>query len=282
MTKSVSALCLLIALFVGLPIVRLEAVPPQQEAVITSPRDRDVVRGLLVIKGSAANPTNFWKYEIHYAPEPNPTDQWTVLGIHEVQVIDGRLETWDTSQVPDGTYSLRLRVVRTDGNYDEYYVRQISVANAQPTETPTATPTPAASPTPLPPTPTVIIEQPPTVTPRPTPTPGPAGVTPEPETGTALGVQRIPGQSADQQIADCKKLKQPRNFERVADAIKRLREDAEENRNTIPAMIEATKALATTAELMGTVREVFGYSYDPMNIIESPFNFSPGAKKAVV
>ena len=190
MTKSVSALCLLMALFVGLSIVRLEAAPPQQEAVITSPRDRDVVRGLLVIKGSATNPTNFWKYEIHHAPEPNPTDQWTVLGIHEVQVIDGRLETWDTSQVPDGTYSLRLRVVRTDGNYDEYYVRQISVANAQPkeTETPTATPTPAASPTPLPPTPTVIIEQPPTATPRPTPTPGPAGVTPEPETGTGLNI----------------------------------------------------------------------------------------------
>jgi hypothetical protein len=187
MTKRILALCLLIALFMGLSFVRLEAAPPQQEAVITSPRDRDVVRGLLVIKGTATNP-NFWKYEIHYAPEPNPTDQWTVLGLHEVQVVDGRLETWDTSQVPDGTYSLRLRVVRQDGNYDEYYVRQISVANAQPTETPTATPTPAASPTPLPPTPTVIIEQPPTATPRPTATPGPAGVTPEPQTGTGLNI----------------------------------------------------------------------------------------------
>ena len=188
MTKSVSVLCLLIALFVGLSIVRLEAAPPQQEAVITSPRDRDVVRGLLVIKGSATNPTNFWKYEIHYAPEPNPTDQWTFLGIHEVQVIDGRLETWDTSQVPDGTYSLRLRVVRTDGNYDEYYVREISVINAQPTETPTTTPTPEATRTPLPPTPTVIIEQPPTATPRPTSTPGPVGVTPEPEEETGLNI----------------------------------------------------------------------------------------------
>ena len=43
-------------------------------------------------------------------------------------------------------------------------------------------------------------------------------------------------------------------------------------------MIEATRALATTAELMGTVREVYGYSYDPMNIIESPFSFSGESK----
>ena len=95
--------------------------------------------------------------------------------------------------------------------------------------------------------------------------------TSEQETETPLGVQRIPGDSADQQIADCTRLKETRDFDKVSDALKHLREDAQENRNTIPAMIEATRALATTAELMGTVREVYGYSYDPMNIIESPF-----------
>lgn len=187
MNKRTLTLWLLAACLIGFSSIKLEAAPPQQEPVITSPRDRDVVRGVLVIKGTATHPS-FWKYEIHYAPEPNPTDQWTVLGVHEVQVIDGRLETWDTTQVPDGTYSLRLRVVRKDGNYDEFYVRQISVVNAQPTETPTATPTPKATPTPLPPTPTVIIEQPPTATPRPTPTPGPAGATPRPPTRTGLNI----------------------------------------------------------------------------------------------
>ncbi len=105
--------------------------------------------------------------------------------------------------------------------------------------------------------------------------------TSEQETETPLGVQRIPGDSADQQIADCTRLKETRDFDKVSDALKHLREDAQENRNTIPAMIEATRALATTAELMGTVREVYGYSYDPMNIIESPFSFSPDGKKAV-
>jgi hypothetical protein len=187
MKKNVLALCLLTTLLTGLSAADLEAAPPQQRAVITSPQDRDIVRGLLVIKGTAAHP-DFWKYEVYFAPEPNPNDQWQLLGLYETQVTDGRLETWDTSQVPDGTYSLRLRVVRTDGNYDEYYVREISVINAQPTETPTTTPTPEATRTPLPPTPTVIIEQPPTSTPRPTSTPGPVGVTPEPEEETGLNI----------------------------------------------------------------------------------------------
>jgi methylmalonyl-CoA mutase N-terminal domain/subunit len=95
--------------------------------------------------------------------------------------------------------------------------------------------------------------------------------TSEPETTTPLGVQRIPEQSARLQIDDVIKLKESRDFEKLSKAIERLREDAKAGRNTVPAMIEATKVYATTAELMGTIREVFGYPYDPMNIIESPF-----------
>ncbi len=96
--------------------------------------------------------------------------------------------------------------------------------------------------------------------------------TSEPETETPLGVQRIAEHSAKQQIQDVIELKRSRDDGMLHEAIKRLREDAAEDHNTIPAMIEATKALATTAELLGTVREVFGYSYDPMNVVESPFN----------
>ena len=95
--------------------------------------------------------------------------------------------------------------------------------------------------------------------------------TSEPETSTPLGVQRISEQSARQQIDDVIKFKQSRDIAKLTEAIQRLREDAEERRNTIPAMIEATKAEATTAELMGTVREVFGYPYDPMETIDNPF-----------
>ncbi|MEJ2589049.1 MAG: methylmalonyl-CoA mutase family protein, partial [Deltaproteobacteria bacterium] len=102
--------------------------------------------------------------------------------------------------------------------------------------------------------------------------------TSDPESETPLGVQRVSDVSTRKQIEDCTTLKKTRDHQRVSDAIERLGDDAKEGRNIIPAMIEATKAFATTAEMMGTVREAFGYSYDPMNIVESPFGVPPDTK----
>lgn len=160
----------------------------QAQGQITSPRDRAAVRGLVPVEGIANHP-QFQKYEVHFGPEPNPGDQWAPVGASPfgVPVVQGRLALWDTTVIPDGVYSLRLRVVRLDGNYDEYFVRGIQVSNTRPTDTPT----PAASPTSaLPtltpsPTPTVVIGVPTVAspTPRPTSTPlptAPPTATPEP------------------------------------------------------------------------------------------------------
>lgn len=95
--------------------------------------------------------------------------------------------------------------------------------------------------------------------------------TTDPETETPLGVQRIPSESARTQIEETRELKRTRNTIRLKDCMKRLREEAEDGRNVLPAMIEATKAFATTGELMGTVRMAMGHSYDPMEILECPF-----------
>jgi hypothetical protein len=165
-----------------------QIVQSQSLGQIISPRDRAAVRGLVPIEGSATHP-QFQKYEIHFGTEPNPGDQWTPIAgsPFTVPVVQGRLGLWDTTIIPDGIYSLRLRLVRLDGNYDEYIVRGIQVLNTQPTETPipAATPTPA-EPTDTPaPTVTIVIGVP-TVsspTPRPTSTDIPTAVpsdTPEP------------------------------------------------------------------------------------------------------
>ncbi|MFH1351885.1 MAG: methylmalonyl-CoA mutase family protein [Pseudomonadota bacterium] len=96
--------------------------------------------------------------------------------------------------------------------------------------------------------------------------------TTEEEKKTPLGVQRIPEVSAIKQVEEVKRLKGSRDMVKLKAAIQRLKDDAGEGKNVIPAMVEAAKALGTTGELMGTVREVFGYSYDPMGIIESSFS----------
>lgn len=185
-----------LALGVVLALVPFLSVWAQPSGQITSPRDRASVRGLVPIEGSATHP-QFQKYELHFGPEPHPGDQWTPIGNSPffVPVVQGRLALWDTTVIPDGLYSLRLRVVRLDGNYDEYFVRGIQVANTRPTETPTraATPTPAPpTETPLP-TATIVIGVPtvPTFTPRPTDTPSPTA----PPTATPEPPIRLPFQS---------------------------------------------------------------------------------------
>jgi hypothetical protein len=185
MKRSLSVLWMVMLLLAALPAKSALA---QATGQITSPRDRAAVRGLVPIEGSATHP-QFQKYEVHYGPEPNPGDQWTPIqgSPFTVPVVQGRLGLWDTTIIPDGIYSLRLRVVRLDGNYDEYYVRSIQVLNTKPTDTPTpeATPT-AAEPTDTPePTLTVVIAVPTVLspTPKPSSTPLPTATpadTPEP------------------------------------------------------------------------------------------------------
>ena len=145
-------------------------------AAITSPTDGQELRGVVTVTGSANHP-EFNRYELAFGPDPNPKDTWQVFNTTNLPVDNNVLGLWDTSTVADGTWALRLRVVRKDSNYDEAVVRGLRVSNQQPT----GTPTPLASETTLTPTvdsnvatavpsveptlrtvPTVLVEQPPT------------------------------------------------------------------------------------------------------------------------
>lgn len=192
-TRTVSLLILILACLIALGWQAALAAPLVQDvadmSVITSPQSNAIVRGQVPIIGSATHP-QFQLYKVEYAAEPVSGDEsFAIIGtIHEDMVVNGELAVWDTTPLPDGSYTIRLRVVRLDGNYSEYVVSQVVVANTQP-EQPTDTPTPEGgteeavptqTPTPLPPTPTIVIEQPgletgetagPAVTRTPLPTP---------------------------------------------------------------------------------------------------------------
>lgn len=74
-------------------------------------------------------------------------------------------------------------------------------------------------------------------------------------------------------IDNVQKLKEFRDKEGVRVSINKLREETLKGKknNLIPSIIEAVKAYATTDEIIGTIRESFGYSYDPFEIQKSPF-----------
>lgn len=180
MLRIVAVLTIIVGLWI-VYVARIAAAPANQEgdiAVISSPTSNAVVQGTVPITGSADH-SAFQFYVIDLAPEPSAGDQWVTIGTtHDVPVINGQLETWDTTLFPDGSYTLRLRVVRLDGNYSEFFAQQVVISNSQPipTDTPDAaeaTPgAPTVTPTSLPPTPTIVVEQPivDTPTPRPVPT----------------------------------------------------------------------------------------------------------------
>jgi len=87
------------------------------------------------------------------------------------------------------------------------------------------------------------------------------------------GVLRVAEHSEQVQIAKIKELKKSRDNSKVKEVITELRKGAEkgENENLIPYVIKAVKGYATIEEIMGTIREAYGYSYDPLNIRTSPF-----------
>ena len=177
------ALCTLafvaVMLAVALPVVGQQLV-----VQVTSPEMGQEVRGMVPIIGSASVPS-FQFYKVEFGVGANPSE-WAVIGsLHEQPVINGQLEVWNTAALPDGVYTLRLQGVKQDGNWEEFFVRNLVVANTRPMPTPTPevteTPaleepepegTPQAAPTPTPAmTPTPIVIAPTRAPAQGTPTP---------------------------------------------------------------------------------------------------------------
>lgn len=146
------ALALLSALFLwtGKPVAA------QDQSGITSPSPGSAVGGDVPILGTAVIDP-FQKYELHYKQEPSGDDAYIYFGGGTNQVINGQLGVWQAGGLPSGVYSIRLRVVKTDGNYAEFYAPNLSLnqgpATPEPTPTsdePTLTPIPTETFTPAP------------------------------------------------------------------------------------------------------------------------------------
>jgi methylmalonyl-CoA mutase N-terminal domain/subunit len=76
-----------------------------------------------------------------------------------------------------------------------------------------------------------------------------------------VDVLQITQETEDQQVARLKQLKASRDKARHAAALERLRNDARDNVNLMPALIDAAEADATVGEMMSTMKSVFG-AYD--------------------
>lgn len=195
MKRSGQYLLVCLLLLSTLPLLAARPMQQGSQGVIQSPQSNAIVRGTVTIMGSATLP-DFQFYKVEWGRGANPpTDGWQLIGGSTVPtpVVNGALVQWDTTTVPDGVYTLRLHVVKMDGNYLEFYARQIVVANKRPTETPTLEVTQVSAestPTlmgPAGPTATLAIVQPTSIIAAPTLTP-----TPQRIRGNALPTLNLP------------------------------------------------------------------------------------------
>ncbi len=162
-------------------------------ADITQPLDGSTARGIISLEGSVGA-ANFSHYQIELGEGTNPEEFVVISGPVNSMVERGVLGRFDSNEIENGPYTLRVRVFDQTGGEVETRIRLLvdNVPTPAPTETPTPTMTPTqavdtATPTPeLTATPTATPELPtetPTIpadTPTPEPTIAPDTPTPEP------------------------------------------------------------------------------------------------------
>ena len=96
---------------------------------IYSPALNQIVGGTIEVRGSITG-TYFREYRVEYGSGSSPTS-WMTITRSTILPATSLLATWNTNQVPDGTYTLRLNVINV-GNRSTYYHVPITVDNGNP------------------------------------------------------------------------------------------------------------------------------------------------------
>lgn len=95
-----------------------------ETVIVTTPSEGETVSGIVEVTGVVDFP-DFVKYEIFLRTGDNSLWGATVYA----PVINGTLARLDTRTVPDGSYQIVVRTVRSDSNYDEFLGPIFTVQN---------------------------------------------------------------------------------------------------------------------------------------------------------
>jgi hypothetical protein len=108
-------MALVAVLLLSLPL----AAGAQMANGFTNLQDGATISGTVEVKGYASDP-RFQKWQLDVLPGGDANAAiFVALGEQSGEFS----QTLDTTAFPNGDHALRLRVVRTDGNYDEYIAR---------------------------------------------------------------------------------------------------------------------------------------------------------------
>lgn len=101
---------------------------PDERAVITSPGTGATVTGGVTVNGTAVH-EQFQYYKVEYAPGTDTRDGFVYLAGGNNPVNGGVLANFDSNALTNGTWTLRIVVVDTTGNFPEPCYINITVQN---------------------------------------------------------------------------------------------------------------------------------------------------------
>ena len=151
--------CVFLYLIVSLGLSASNRFQAGLEVNIESPKPGEAIQGLVQITGNT-DIERFVSSELAFSFSNDQTQTWFYIKNSSEPVRNDVLGEWDTSTLTDNTYTLRLTVVRKEGEPIVVIVEGIRVRNYSPIETSTPTKPPeivpdepeASNPTPILPT----------------------------------------------------------------------------------------------------------------------------------
>lgn len=113
----------------GISLIQVEPM----EFVLEAPRAGDILKGIIQIQGTELA-GQITRYEVAFAFAGDTTGTWFLINEGGRPAEDRLLASWDTSQITDGDYRLRLLAVMADGEKRELIVPDLRVRNYTPVE----------------------------------------------------------------------------------------------------------------------------------------------------
>jgi methylmalonyl-CoA mutase N-terminal domain/subunit len=97
-----------------------------------------------------------------------------------------------------------------------------------------------------------------------------------PEEDDDIPIQSVEASDSEEIAKRMESWKKTRDMPVVKERIRRLYDDAKkgDNYNLMPSIIEAVKAYGTAGEIMGVIRMAHGFHYDPLEMIDCPFDLA--------
>jgi hypothetical protein len=104
----------------------------ENEVKLSYPTDGEVLRGTITIRGNT-DVVGFKSFVLEFAYENGTNDTtWFLITESDQKVADGVLATWDTQQITDGDYRMRLTVYLDDDKPEYDTVTDLKVRNYTP------------------------------------------------------------------------------------------------------------------------------------------------------